>query len=253
MKLEDSVKRFTNRVENYVKYRPHYPSEVITYLKDNFGLKNSDVIADIGSGPGISSEHFLSNGNKVYGVEPNDLMREAAEMNFADNDNFISIKGTAEDTTLKDASVDMVIAGQAFHWFNKSKCKIEFKRILKQNGHVVLMWNEKLNTEGLMNSYYSLLDKYGTDYQMVRHEDVDDDAIAKFFSPSPMNKVTFVHYHELDYDGLEGRLLSSSYIPLEGEVFKKMINELKEIFEKHSVDGKVKMAYETNVYCGTLG
>ena len=108
----NSTTRFSDRVAYYIKYRPGYPAKVITLLNREIGLSPATVIADIGSGTGISSELFLKNGNRVFGVEPNQPMREAAESRLAGYDAFISINGTAEATTLPDASVDLVTAGQ---------------------------------------------------------------------------------------------------------------------------------------------
>lgn len=248
----NSVGRFSNRVENYIKYRPHYPNEIIKFLSEECGLTALSIVADIGSGPGISCENFIENGNTVYAVEPNDEMRKAAENIFSGSENFISITGTAEATTLETSIVDFIIAGQAFHWFEKENCKIEFKRILKEEGYVVLMWNDKISSNDFMESYYNLIKKYGADYEKINHANVDDEIIGRFFSPNKFEKKYFAHKHPLDYEGLEGRLLSSSYIPLEGEKFNEMIEELKNIFEKYNNDGKVDMDYETILYYGTL-
>ncbi len=248
----NSIGRFSNRVENYIKYRPHYPKEIIKFLEDECGLTESSKIADIGSGPGISSEHFISNHNILYAVEPNPEMRAAAEKIFAGSENFISINGTAEAASLENNSVDFIIAGQAFHWFDKERCKIEFKRILKSDGYVVLMWNEKTSSNDFMRAYYDLIEKYGTDYETINHGNVDDEIIAKFFSPNSYMLKTFLHNHVLDYEGLKGRLLSSSYIPLEGEKHDEMIKILESIFEKNNVNGKVEMEYEAALYYGKL-
>lgn len=248
----NSVDRFSSRVENYIKYRPHYPADIINFLKEECGLNKESVIADIGSGPGISSENFIANGNTVYAVEPNDEMRKAAEEIFAGSNNFISINGTAEATTLKDDSIDLIISGQAFHWFDKERCKTEFKRILKKEGYTVLMWNDKTESNDFMKAYYELIKTFGTDYEKINHNNVDDIIIGKFFSPVVYKKKIFNHKHPLDYEGLEGRLLSSSYIPLEGVKYNEMIKELKDIFDKNNVSGIVDMDYETILYYGKL-
>ena len=249
----NSVGRFSDRVENYIKYRPHYPKEIIRFLNDECGFNKNKIVADIGSGPGISCENFIENGNIVYAVEPNDGMRFAAEKIFSGIKNFISISGTAEATGLDEGSIDFIISGQAFHWFDKEKCKTEFRRILKPEGYVILMWNEKKETNDFMKAYYDLIKNYGKDYEKINHANVNDDIISKFYSPGSFRKISFLHVHTLDYAGLEGRLLSSSYIPLEGEGFDKMIMELKEIFEKKNVNGIVGMEYETNLYYGKPG
>jgi len=248
----NSTNRFSNRVENYVKYRPHYPKDVISFLKANCDLTPSSIIADIGSGTGISSEIFLENANKIYAIEPNMEMRAAAENIFSGNENFISINAAAEDTTLQSDSVDFIIAGQAFHWFDRPKSKIEFNRILRNDGYCVLIWNEKTPSSEFMESYEKLIRDYGTDYEKINHENIDDEIIAEFYSPGTVQLKTFEHTHPLDYSSLEGRLLSSSYIPLEGERYDSMISDLKKMFDKNNKEGFVNMEYETRVYYGNL-
>src|SRR5258708_34875832 len=139
----NTVERFSNRVQNYVKSRPGYPPEVLDLFKNELGLTAGSVIADIGSGTGISSRMFLENDNIVYGVEPNDAMRAAADRYLAGFHGFRSIKGTAENTGLPDDSVDFVIAAHAFHWFNQREAHREFARILKSSGYLALIWNER--------------------------------------------------------------------------------------------------------------
>lgn len=248
----NSVGRFSDRVANYIKYRPHYPLEIISFLYGHCGFDKTKIVADIGSGPGISCEHFVANGNTVYAVEPNDKMRNAAEEIFSNSKNFISTNGLAESTTLESKSVDFIVAGQAFHWFDKEKCKVEFKRILRNDGYVILMWNEKTSSNDFMISYYDLLKRYGSDYEKVNHANVDGDGISEFYSPESFSLKTFEHTHPLDYDALEGRLLSSSYIPLAGEKFDEMIIELKKMFEKYNANALVDMEYETRLYYGKL-
>ena len=126
----NTVQRFSNRVENYVKFRPGYPPEVLQLFHDEMKLRPDSVIADIGSGTGISAKLFLENGNEVFGVEPNDAMRSAAENFLSGYSKFRSVNGTAENTTLDESSLDFVIAAQAFHWFKPEETHGEFKRIL---------------------------------------------------------------------------------------------------------------------------
>ena len=245
--------RFSNRVENYVKYRPGYPTEIIDFLKAECNLYKESIIADIGSGTGISAKLFLNCGNKVFGVEPNNEMRSAAEEILKEYENFISIVGTAENSGLKDKSVDFIICGQAFHWFDREKSKKEFKRILKNDGYVILIWNSRISKPGFMVDYENLLQKFGTDYENVNHDNIDESVIKNFFSPSEYNVMNFPNYQEFDLAGLKGRLLSSSYVPLQDSpVFEDMISESENIFMKNNVNGKVKMEYGTVVYYGKL-
>lgn len=252
MKLKPT-ERFSNRVENYIKYRPHYPPEMLDYLIEQKVLNKNSVIADIGSGTGISSELFLRNGNSVYGVEPNNEMREAAERLLAGNENFISINGTAEDTTLKDNSIDLITAGQAFHWFDIKKAKTEFKRIIKPGGYAALIWNIKnARHSPFMMGYESLLLKHGNDYRNLRHENVGVKEFSFLFDNRYKTKF-FDNEQVLDYEGFKGRMLSASYIPAENEPgFEEMISDLEVLFNKYQQNGKVKIDYRAEVVWGWI-
>lgn len=141
--MTDPTQRFSSRVENYSRYRPSYPRQVLELLFEECGLTAASIIADIGSGTGIMTRLFLENGNQVFAVEPNREMRQEAEWNLASYSHFVSVDATAEATTLRAGSVDFVVAAQAFHWFDREKVRPEFVRILKPEGWVVLVWNDR--------------------------------------------------------------------------------------------------------------
>jgi ubiquinone/menaquinone biosynthesis C-methylase UbiE len=253
MLTKDSIRRFSSRVENYVRYRPGYPPEVLQLLKTECGLKPSSVIADIASGTGILTRLLLENGNRVFGVEPNSDMRKAGEKFLAAYPAFISIAGSAETTTLDEHSVDIITAAQAAHWFNQEKARREFVRILVPGGWTVLLWNERdTDSTPFSREYEQLLLTYGTDYKEVRHEHTTD-AIDTFFAPSPFHSRVFSHSQEVNAQGLEGRLLSSSYTPQpEDANYESMVRELRRIFDRHQRNGLVSFEYFTRVYFGRL-
>ena len=247
--MSATVTRFSNRVANYVKYRPGYPAEMLGLFRDEMGLTSESIIADIGSGTGLSTKPFLENGNTVYGVEPNEAMREAAEEYLREFSNFISRVGTAESTNLADNSIDFVIAAQAFHWFDPDNTRTEFKRILKAGGFIALIWNERqLDTNDVLRAYEQRLLKYATDYEKVRHENIDKQKLGAFFE-TEYGRATFPNEQVFDFDGLRGRLLSSSYMPSEdSEAFPALEKELLELFAKHSEKDRIKLLYDTNIY-----
>lgn len=253
MAVKDATQRFSSRVGNYVRYRPGYPNEVLELLKRECGLTADSVIADIASGTGIFTRLLLENGNRVLGVEPNRQMRRAGDEFLSSYSRFTSIAGTAEATTLPDASVDLVTAAQAAHWFDREKARRELVRILKPGGWTVLIWNERqTGSTAFLRDYEQLLLKYGTDYQEVRHERTTDE-IADFFSPSAFKTQTFENNQECDYAGLEGRLLSSSYVPGPDNVnYQAMLHELRRIFDQHERGGHVVLKYDTRVFYGRL-
>jgi ubiquinone/menaquinone biosynthesis C-methylase UbiE len=249
----DSKQRFSNRVDDYVRYRPHYPKEVIDILVAEAGLRPESVIADIGSGTGISSEMFLANGNRVIGVEPNAGMRAAGEKSLGSYPGFQSVDGSAEATTLPDDSVDFVAAGQAFHWFDRAACRREFARILRPGGKVILMWNSRrIESSGFSQAYDQLLARFAKDYPAVRHMGHEDEMAAGFF-PGEFAKRTVYNFQEFDFAGLRGRLLSSSYVPAAREPnHEAILAGLREVFDAHAVNGNVRIEYDTEIYFGTL-
>jgi len=253
MPASNATSRFSDRVENYVRYRPGYPAEVLRVLRDECRLSAGDVVADIASGTGIWSRMLLENGNRVFGVEPNAEMRQAGERLLAEFDRFISLPGAAEATTLPDESVDFVTAAQAAHWFDRERARREFVRILKPGGWLVLLWNERLtNATAFLRAYEQLLLTFGTDYADVRHERTTE-AVNEFFDPLPFEERVFALRQEFDYAGLEGRLLSSSYAPgPEHLQHRPMLRELRRLFDEHADAGRVSFDYNTRVYFGRL-
>jgi ubiquinone/menaquinone biosynthesis C-methylase UbiE len=251
--MHNSTTRFSNRVEQYVKYRPSYPRDIIPFLEKNVALISSFSIADIGSGTGISSKLFLDNGNTVYAVEPNNNMRNKAEELLHSYDSFISIQGTAEHTTLADASIDMIVAGQAFHWFDHAKTKSEFRRIAKPHAHCILIWNERMIASEFEKGYEQLLFEYATDYKEVDHRNVSEQKIAQFFAPNDFMLKVFPNKQVFDFEGVKGRMLSSSYVPDEtNSNFNAMINALKKLFAECQVNNEVQFNYETKVFIGKM-
>ncbi len=224
MHPQDSVERFSNRVANYAKYRPGYPRDIIEYLESTCGLTHESLIADVGCGTGISSQLFLENCNKVIGVEPNAAMRAAAVELLSDFPDFEVVDGTSDATGLPSDSIDIIVAAQAFHWFDAESTRAEFHRILKPGGSIVLIWNERqINTTPFLIEYEQLLLKYANDYSNVRHENIDGERLSDFFQSKYAAK-TFQNSQIFDFDGLKGRMLSSSYMPDEtNEVYGEMI------------------------------
>ncbi|MDX6611829.1 MAG: hypothetical protein QOD75_1015 [Blastocatellia bacterium] len=249
----DRQSRFSNRVDDYIKYRPGYPARVLELLTPECGLTPGDVVADIGSGTGILSELFLKHGNEVIGVEPNAEMRAAGERILASYPKFTSIAGSAEHTSLADSCVDLVTAAQAFHWFDRDRARAEFARILKPGGWTILLWNERrTGSTPFLRDYEELLLTYGTDYQEVRHENVYE-SIAAFFAPGHFKHESFENLQIFDFDGLKGRLLSSSYVPAEGQAgCAEMLDALHGVFDAHQQQERVVVEYDTRVYYGQM-
>lgn len=248
------TRRFSKRAKYYNKYRPGYPKEIIDFLRSECGLAPSSNIADIGSGTGILSEMFLKDGNVVFGVEPNKEMREVAEELLKGYSNFKSIDGAAESTSLEDSSVDLITVGHAFHWFDVNKSKVEFLRILRKDHWVALIWNDgRTDTTPFLRAYEDMLPNFGTDYKEVNPANFDYRVLTTFFGNNGFQIKLSENFQAFDFEGLKGRLLSSSYVPTEGHPnYEAMMDELGCIFFEFQKDGKVIFEYDTKLYWGRL-
>ncbi|MBA4032035.1 MAG: SAM-dependent methyltransferase [Planctomyces sp.] len=246
--------RFSHRVEHYRKFRPTYPAGVIDLLRETIGLQPRWIIADLGSGTGISSRLFLDQGHVVYGIEPNAPMRAAAEEELGENPRFHSVGGTAEATTLPDHSVDLVIAAQAFHWFDIPATRREVIRILKPGGWAVLLWNQRPTTGSpFLVEYEQLLQTHGKDYATIRDSHRDAGRLREFFGEAGYLERSVPNPQQLTYDELRGRLMSASYVPLEAQPgHANMILDLKFLFARHAQGGVVNMDLTTELFCGQL-
>jgi len=246
--MTDNTKRFSDRVEDYIKFRPNYPESLVSTLEQVIGLDHSKTIADIGSGTGISSLPFLRRGYTVTGVEPNKEMREAAERLLFIFPNFRSVNGSAEKTNLSDHSVDVIFCGQSFHWFHTEKAKTEFSRILARSGNIVLVWNERSMKSEFQIAYDQILNQYIDQYKFVNHRNVQDNLIAQFFSPKILNKASLENTQILSFDGLVGRLRSSSYCPKSGKQYDSLLREIAILFDKYKNEDTIVFQYETKIY-----
>ena len=248
-----STTRFSSRVADYVKARPTYPARVIDLLRQQIGFDTTKVVADIGAGTGISSELFLSAGNRVIAVEPNGPMRDAAKSRLSGNPNYLAIDATAEATSLEPASVDLIVAAQAFHWFDRASFAAESRRIGKPGSHLLLMWNERLATGSpFAEAYEQLLLDVSGDYTKVDHRQLSRAQIAEVFG-APPEVIELPNAQVLDYDLLAARAASSSYVPAPSDSqYGPFFAELRRIFDRTQSGGAVRMKYCTQLHLGPI-
>jgi SAM-dependent methyltransferase len=248
----ENTQRFSDRVDNYIKYRPSYPASSIDYLVKIAAIDENSVVADIGSGTGILTELLLPRVALVYAIEPNQEMRSAAELKLRNFPKFASIDGTAEHTTLADRSVDTIFAAQAFHWFDRLKAKQEFRRIIRPNGKVILVWNDRQNDTVFLQAYERGLRLFATDYHEVNHQNISDADLDLFFTGG-FQKATFDNRQQFDLEGVMGRLNSSSYSPKPGtQQYIELQNLVRAAFWQYATNGQVSFEYDTNVFIGKV-
>lgn len=243
------TQRFSSRVEDYARSRPGYPAGLPALLTQEAACSVAMSIADIGSGTGILSEQLLRNGNVVFGIEPNDNMRQSAERRLVQFPGFHSINGTAEATTLAAHSVDGITVAQAFHWFDGLQAVAEFRRILKPGGFVALIWNVRDTTASpFMADYERIVHTHGSEFARSNKEIVSAERLRELFGPTLAEHV-LPNFQDLDWPGLRGRVLSASYMPLKGQPgYEPMVADLQAAFARSQLGGHVRMIYNTRVY-----
>ena len=248
--MTDPTARFSDRVADYVRYRPDYPAAVADTLAAHYGWSGPVDIADLGSGTGLSALGFLDRGHRVFGVEPNADMRAAAEQLLSARHNFTSVDGRAEATTLPSSSIDLSIAAQAFHWFDVAAAATETRRILRPGGHAAVVWNlRRTRGSAFLDGYEALLQRFGTDYGAVSERYADPAMLRQYFGSAGYAQYQFDHVQHLDFDGLKGRLLSSSYTPATGDARRAtMLAALRTLFDATAVAGRVDFEYDTRLY-----
>jgi len=249
---EDFTKRFTGRASFYSTSRPSYPLGILDILRSEINFDETYIIADIGSGTGRLSQLFLENGNRVLAVEPNDEMRGWAEKTLDKFPKFRSIRGTAEQTGLESASVDLVVIGQALHWFDCEGSSREFARILKTNGHVCIVYNDRNNEDSFMKDYDQIVGKYARNRASV--PTIDDAYLSKFFKSGKYSKFVLPNEQLLDMEGLLGRMTSASYMPSpsDPDQFALLREDVALLFNTYRKQGKVRLLYDTTVLLGKI-
>lgn len=251
--MRRATERFSTRADNYARYRPSYPAAALDLLTERCHLAPGVPVADLGSGTGILTGLLLERGAAVFAVEPNDAMRAAAEASLASRPGFTSVRGTAEHSTLGAASVDLVVAAQAFHWFDPASARTEALRIARPGAWAALLWNERpRETHVFMDEYDSLLRRHAPEYDRVAGSRAQA-ATMRIFLGEAMQTAEFANEQVFDFEGLQGRLLSSSYAPEAGDPqHEPLLAGLRALFRRHEHGGQVRFPYRTLLYFAAL-
>ncbi len=251
--MREATARFSDRAKDYVRYRPGYPQALLPWLAAEAGLSRDSDLADVGSGTGIFSIFLAQAARRVWAIEPNAAMRDEAQSAFSKCPNIFSVSGRAESSGLLAASVDIVTAAQAFHWFEREAALAEFKRILKPGGFLVLVWNNRLTDTPFLQEYESILLRLAPEYLKVAHQkSLPEESISSCFVPG-FSKTVFATGQDFDLGSLLGRLHSSSYSPAEGQAgYAEIRAAVTDAFNRHQADDRVSFRYSTNAWAGRI-
>jgi SAM-dependent methyltransferase len=248
-----NTEKFTGKASTYEKYRPEYPNEFIEYLFSAIGLSDNSNISDIGSGTGILSRQLLEKGSRVFCVEPNVDMRKIAEKNLSAFHNFISVNGTAEQTSLQDKSIDYIAVAQAFHWFNVEKFKQECKRLLRLDGKVILVWNSRVSDLPIVIENAEICKKLCHAFKGFTGGQENLESLNSFFRDGIYDYKAFENNITYDQETFLGRNLSASYSPKEGDInYKQFVFEIDNLFMKYSNNGSLMLPNITKSYIGEV-
>lgn len=239
--------RFADRASDYALFRPSYPKEAIDAILDGLSGYGGLIAADIGAGTGISSRLLADRGLHVLAVEPNAAMRESGEP----HPRVTFVDGTAETTGLGDASVDLVLCAQAFHWFKPQEALGEFRRILKAGGRLAFLVNERDNADAAMQAYNAAIRAAAERELSEGMRGAIDEALRAAQVKAP--RVSFPYRQALSRDGLVGRARSASYIPKEGPRYDRLLEDLEALWCEHkSSEGFVTLGYRTWVWAASF-
>lgn len=244
----DAKQRFSDRVAFYHRFRPFYPKELLSILQKHGGLSEDFVVADIGSGTGISSKLFLDFGAKVIGVEPNEEMRNAAQHFFGNDKNFIPSSGNASNTLLAENEVDAIVCGQSFHWFFNDESLQEWRRIAKNGAPIFILWYDRDLTHPFQKAYQELIDEFSTDYDEITHTNIKDEMMTDLLGED-LKKFEITFQQTFDLEGLIGRTLSCSFMPHpHHSKYVEMLSALKSLFSRFEENGIIIFAYSLRIY-----
>ena len=237
----DPRERFTKAAELYARYRPSYPDAAVDWILATAGP--GAAVVDLGCGTGIASRLLAARGLDVVGIDPNqDMLAHARAAGGGPR----YLHGEASATGLPDASVDLAVAAQAFHWFDFPATFAELRRILRRDRWVVALWNQR-GVSPLTDAYEQVLLAHSGEYrELATHADT----IARLRAVAGTRAVTeaeFVHVEVLDWERFWGRTESSSYVAHGIDDRDAFARELRALFARHADDGKVVWPYQTEL------
>lgn len=237
---------FDNKAKEYAIGRPTYPEEILNRIKE-LGMGEQLTIADIGAGTGLLTHMLCRLGCRVLAVEPNLEMLNECRKYCSNNTNIEYINAPAERTQLKEHSIEIITIAQAFHWFDKQLCKAEFKRILKENGYVITIWNDMQEDSDFTKEYMNIIHKYEIRTTAGNSYFNPDKEKSNFFGQDYI-KIYYDNWKTATEEMVICKALSLSYTPSKSDSdYDKFIQELNEMFSKYQQNGKVTFHYKTEV------
>ncbi|QNL48854.1 class I SAM-dependent methyltransferase [Olivibacter sp. SDN3] len=251
--FSDNINRFNDRADNYDRFRPGYPQQLLQYIYEHNKLEAHHIVVEMGAGTGILSQELIKWPGKLIAIEPNDEMREKAINSLGHAEHCSVLGSTAENTGLADNSVDLIICAQSFHWFDAEKCKIEFKRILKYRKKAAIIWNIRSAETAFERAYEEFILEFSIDYEEVKKREQRGNNLHFFFYQGVFEERTFIYDTYLTFEQLLGRTLSYSYMPNYGhQQLPNMVDALKVLFDKYSTNNIIGLSYKTRLFMGEL-
>jgi ubiquinone/menaquinone biosynthesis C-methylase UbiE len=240
---------YSAKAENYAKYRWDYAPGAIVAIFDSAGITDQTVIADLGAGTGILTQHFVGKAKLVYALEPEAEMRAELEKTFAGNPLCQMRDHSAEKTGLPDHSIDLITVGQAIHWFEPQAARSEFRRILKSGGWLAVLYNNGTDAvyEKAVKTLFAQFSRPGPARRIIHLP------MSFYFGHETYQKLLFPFEYSHNWESFLGQLMSSAFLPDEHSPnFGEFEAKAMEVFEGLSVGGRVKSTGETELFLGEI-
>lgn len=210
----------------YAEHRPDYPEAAVRWALEP-AFETTDAVLDVldlGAGTGKLTASLVALGHEVTAVEPDDAMRAALSAHLPD---VTALSGGAEHIPLPDASVDAVVVGQAFHWFDQERALPEIARVLRPGGALAALWNTDddridwiAELGRIAGSRVSFID-WGPDRRINAHP-----------AYSPVENADFPHRQRRTIDSLIATVATHSHIlVLDPAEQAQVLGQVRELLE----------------------
>jgi ubiquinone/menaquinone biosynthesis C-methylase UbiE len=240
---------FYNKANEYALGRPTYPEEIIQKLKE-LGIGEHSVVADVGAGTGLLTRLLTKLGCTIYAVEPNEDMLHACKQYCEDYSDIEFIPAPAENTQIQAHHLDAIFVAQAFHWFDKARAKVEFQKILKEDGYVIYLWNDMQLEGAFEKAYIQLLNQYQVKTTAAIAK-FDPDQDKRIFLGQPFEKLNYTNQQVLNVEELIANATSLSYTPTKlSDNYHEFVQQITNLFNVHQEEGQVILHYQTEMCIG---
>jgi ubiquinone/menaquinone biosynthesis C-methylase UbiE len=203
-----AARGYGRAADEYERARPSYPAKAIDWLVERLGVEAGTTVVDLGAGTGKLTRLLVERGARLIALEPVASMRAKLEQTVPEAE---VVPGRAEAIPLADGSADAVTAATAFHWFDPGPALREIHRVLRGEGGLGLIWNERDDRYPLQARLKELLRPY-TEHVAHLEESRWRGKLESGGLFTPLETLTVDFAQAFDVEGMVTRVASSSVV-----------------------------------------